>query len=172
MELGANVTPQLPLPSAQSPEIHRESTPATVTTLLRWQVPAVVQASPHLEPAVRLCERMAAQVDERGSVGAAGKAHHKSWVLAMEALLRIDGHSPDDVRRVLDWLDRGADDVADFWRGNVLCPAKLRIRWGQMQIQYHAQRRRQMGGRRQGLAEAAGVDGIMADALARHGGAG
>lgn len=169
MNVGVNATRQLPLQASQVPEIHRESALASVRTLLRWQVPAIVEASPHLEPAIRLCELMARQVEDRGAAGAADRAHNKGWVLEMEKLLRIDGRTPEQVAKVLAWLDRGADDVASFWQTNVLCPQKLRLRWAQMEMQYVRLRRRQVGGRRQGLAEATGVDSLIRRTLAENG---
>lgn len=168
MTLGVHATPSLPLPSPQLPETHRESTPATVTTLLPWQVPAVVAESGHLEPAIRLCELMARQVEDRGYVGVAAKAHHKRWVLAMEKMLRIDGRDPEQVAKVLAWLDRGADEIALFWQSNVLSPDKLRLQWDRMAHQYRNLRRRQIGGRRQGLAEATGVDARIRRTLAEN----
>jgi hypothetical protein len=166
MQLGVHATPSLPLPSPQLPEIHRETSLAPVRSLLRWQVPQVVQESPHLEPAVRLCELMARQLEDRGYCGSAGKCHQKRWVLDMEKLLRIDGREPEQVARVLAWLDRGADDVALFWQTNVLSPAKLRLQWDRMSHQYRNLRRKQMGGKRSGLAAAAGVEDHLRRTLA------
>jgi hypothetical protein len=170
MNVGVNATRQLPLQASPVPEIHRECTAlAPVRTLLRWKVPEVVAESPHLESAVRLCELMARHVEERGVVGTLSKAHSKSWVLAMEKLLRLDGRTPEQVAKVLCWLDRGADDVSDFWQANVLCPSKLRLRWATMELQYVRLRRRQVGGRRQGLAEATGVDSLIRRTLDENG---
>jgi hypothetical protein len=138
-----------------------------VFTLLHWQVPAIVAESAHLEPAIRLSEKMAQQVEERGAVGATRKAHQKGWVLDMEKLLRLDERSPEQVVKVLDWLHHGRDDVSSFWQVNVLCPGKLRLRWDQMRMQYERLRRRQAGGRRSGLAEATGADVIIDRLLAR-----
>jgi hypothetical protein len=168
MTLGVHATPSLPLPSPQLPEIHRETSLAPVRSLLRWQLPTVVAESPHLEPAVRLCELMARQVEERGDVGAVRKAHNKGWVLAMEKILRLDGRDPEQVAKVLTWLHRGADDVSSFWQANVLCPEKLRLRWATMEMQYRRLRQRQVGGRRQGLAEATGVDSLISQTLAEN----
>jgi hypothetical protein len=126
-----------------------------------------VEESPHLEQAVRLCELMAYQVEERGCAGAAAKSHNKGWVLEMEKILRLDGRDPDRVAKVLAWLHRGADDVSSFWQANVLCPQKLRLRWAQMEMQYNRMRQRQVGGRRQGLAEATGVDRLIKQTLAQ-----
>ena len=49
--------------------------------------------------------------------------HHQlqSWCKDMDKLLRIDKATPDDVKRVIDWVVEDS-----FWAKNVLCPASLR----------------------------------------------
>lgn len=105
---------------------------------LTWQVPAIVASSGFLANALLLCDYMAEQVAERGDSRAALRARTKAWVLPMEALLRVDEREAEHVRRVLDWLHRGADEPSSFWRLNVLAPSSLRARWERMGQQYAA----------------------------------
>lgn len=102
---------------------------------LGWEPPAVVAKSGLLDAAVELAQLMAAQLSDRGHA-TSEKGTTKRWVLDMEALLRIDERTPQHVRTVLGWLDKGDDDVAGFWRTVVLSPANLRAKWTQMAEQY------------------------------------
>lgn len=130
---------------------------------LTWQVPGVVMRDGYLATAIDLCAYMAEQVAERGDSRASAKAASKAWVLPMEAILRVDGHDAAHVRRVLDWLHAGHDDVAAFWRGNVLSPSSLRSRWERMGHQYAAKRRQRPSKQAQVLT---GTDGPrLADAI-------
>lgn len=101
-------------------------------------LPAVVMRSGHLDEARRLCDVMAALLVERGHKASPSS---KRWLLDMEALLRIDEREPGHVERVLRWLHAGRDDVSAFWRGNVLSPGKLRLRWSVMAEQYERMRK-------------------------------
>lgn len=86
-------------------------------------------------------------------------SERRTWNADMEKLLRIDGHAPADVERVLRWLHAGQDPIAEFWRANILSPVKLRSRWGQMKHQYEAHRRR-----RQGAGNLGGITDLRFDA--------
>jgi len=98
-------------------------------------LPKVVMESPKLTDAYRLCKVLASSLEQRGE-RINGKAATNAWVREMEALLRIDGRSPEDVERVLRWLDEGADPVSSWWQPNVRSPAKLREKWHTMGEQY------------------------------------
>lgn len=129
------------------------------------RLPAVVESSPHLEDARRLCRLLAESLERRGEVGASRKAETRGWVTAMEALLRIDGRDAGHVERVIAWLDEGRSDVAAFWRANVRSPDKLRARWVQMQEQVE-RRRAGGGGSRSEVLVAPGA-GSLGDAVRR-----
>lgn len=105
-------------------------------------LPSVVTESPHRADAERLCAHMASLLEQRGE-RVNGKAQSKSWLVPMEALLRIDGRDPAHVERVLSWLDAGEGDVASFWRPNIRSPEKLRAKWVQMGEQVARSRRPQ-----------------------------
>ena len=138
--------------------ISAEIVPIAGELRFTWNVPAIVTSSPHLPAAVALCDYLAAQLEERGEARTRERARSKNWVLPMEAMLRLDGRDPEVVRRTLDWLHHGADDIASFWQSNILSPRKLRAKWNQMRMQYERMRRRQMYGKQAGLVKAAGID--------------
>lgn len=148
-----------------------------VRTLLRWTPGPLVAASPHLEPAVRLCELMGQQLEDRAArAGAVASAHTRAWVVPMEQLLRLDlapqNHDrppADRVAATLTWLHRAPDEVAQFWQTVVLSPANLRKHWDKMAAQLGALRRRQATGRQSGLAAATGADAVIAATLAERG---
>lgn len=113
--------------------------PSTITQELWGKLPAVVRTSGHAEAAHELCGRLALQLAERGyRPGEVGQR----WLVDMEAILRVDGRTPAQVVRVIDWLDEGKDNVAAFWRTNVRSPAKLRAEWTRMAEQYRELRDR------------------------------
>ena len=129
------------------------------------RLPAVVEASPHLADARRLCRLLADSLEARGEVGAGRKAETRVWLVAMDALLRIDGRDAEHVERVIRWLDEGRSDVAGFWRSNIRSPDKLRARWAQMEEQ--VQRRRAGGGGSRSEVLVAPGAGRLADAVRR-----
>jgi len=107
-------------------------------------LPAVVETSEHLEVARLLCTLLADSLERRGE-RVNGKATSGGWLSDMEALLRLDGRSPEAVAKVIRWLDTGTDETAGFWRANIRSPLKLRAKWVQMGEQY-AQRSRARAG--------------------------
>jgi hypothetical protein len=114
---------------------------ACTRTALAWVPPAVVRGSGFLDAACELCVHFAGQVEERGDRRARDRALSRAWVLPMEAILRLDGREPRQVRVVMDWLHAGRDEPSSFWRNNVLAPSTLRSRWDRMAVQYKAARR-------------------------------
>ena len=148
-----------------------------VRTLLRWTPGPLLAASDWLEPAVRLCELMGQQLEDRSvRAGAVASAHNRAWVVPMEALLRLDlapqDHPrtpPERVAATLGWLHTAPDEVAQFWQTVVLSPANLRKHWPKMAAQLAGLRRRQVGGRSSGLAQASGADQVIAQALRDRG---
>lgn len=122
----------------------RDAAVAAPTRSTSWEIPKVALDGGHLDDAIALCMKFAGQLSERGYVkpeAVTSTACSKRWVLDMEQLLRLDGRDPGQVRRVLDWLHAGTDEVASFWRTNVRSPAKLREKWAVMAEQYERQRR-------------------------------
>jgi hypothetical protein len=95
--------------------------------------PAPAVVDPTLAHARRLCVLLADSIADRDSKR---PSISDAWVRDMERLMRIDGRAPEDVERVIRWLDRGADDVASFWQPNVRSPKKLREKWDQMREQH------------------------------------
>jgi hypothetical protein len=75
----------------------------------------------------RLCDRLADAIEANGSrrpvVG-------KTWLEACDRMLRLDGRTPEQVERAIDWCQ--ADE---FWRANVLSMPKLRDKFDQMRLQ-------------------------------------
>jgi hypothetical protein len=90
------------------------------------------------DDARRLADLMADLIASRD--GAKRPTVTRSWLTAMDRLIRLDGRAPDQIERTLRWLDAAADPVSEFWRPNVRSPEKLRERWDQMREQ-HASRR-------------------------------
>jgi hypothetical protein len=108
---------------------------------LTWVPPAVVRGGGFLDDALALCAEFAAQVEERGDRRASNRALTRAWVLPMEAMIRLDGHEPAAIRKVMAWLHAGRDEPSAFWRNNVLSPTTLRTRWDRMATQYAAAKR-------------------------------
>lgn len=107
---------------------------------LSWTPSDVSARHGSLPDALRLCALFADVLRRRGVRVPEGRERSKVWVEPMEAVLRIDGRTPEQVERVVAWLDAGADRVSHFWQANVLSPTKLRERWDQMQQQYQRER--------------------------------
>lgn len=96
--------------------------------------PAEAGDDPARSDARDLCNLLADSIAGRG---AKRPNVTDAWVTEMERLVRIDGHSAEDVARVIRWLDTGRDDVAAFWQPNIRSPQKLRSQWDQMREQHH-----------------------------------
>lgn len=116
-------------PSVDQPSVEQRGRTADAA------LPSRVEGSEFLPAARALCEQMAASLERRGE-RASHKAKAAAWVRPMEAILRIDGRSPDDVAKVLRWLDEGSDPVSAWWQPNVRSPGKLREKWHTMGEQY------------------------------------
>lgn len=101
------------------------------------------QENPNLEPARALCDSFADLIE---ASGARRPTVTQRWVTDMDRLIRIDGHEPDQVMRVLRWLYTSSDEVAQFWAPNVRSPAKLRERWDQIAAQVKRRRQQQTPG--------------------------
>lgn len=108
---------------------------------LGWVVPTIALEGGYLDDALNLCEHLATTLRARGVLVPAPRARSKAWVIPMEAMLRLDARTPDQARRVIDWLAGGRDRTSAFWQGNVLSPDKLRMRWDQMGQQYRSSNR-------------------------------
>jgi hypothetical protein len=88
--------------------------------------------------AERLCHLLADCIGQRGSKR---PTVTKRWLTDMDRLLRLDGREPNEVERVVRWLDSARDDIAAFWQPNVRSPGTLRAKWDQMSEQYARRRR-------------------------------
>lgn len=51
----------------------------------------------------------------------------KTWLQAIDRLIRIDGYTPDEIRQVIDWSQRD-----EFWQDNILSAGKLRKQFDQL----------------------------------------
>lgn len=51
-----------------------------------------------------------------------------SWANEIRLMRTIDQRRPDQIRYLCNWIARDG-----FWRGNVMCPAKLREKWDQLE---------------------------------------
>ena len=52
------------------------------------------------------------------------------WVTEMERMVRIDGRTPEQIRRAVDWVSQD-----DFWSMNVRSPQKLRKHWERLRLE-------------------------------------
>ena len=82
--------------------------------------------------AIELCQGLARSIHSRGS-----KMPNitRGWVSDMEKLLRIDGHTVDEVRDMIIWLHHGKTQSAAFWQTNIRSPKKLRVHFDRMREQ-------------------------------------
>jgi hypothetical protein len=53
----------------------------------------------------------------------------QEWAADMDKLIRIDGRTDDRIKHVIDWCRRD-----DFWKTNILSPAKLRKQFDQLEM--------------------------------------
>ncbi len=97
----------------------------------------------------RLCEHLAQRIVENGSKR---PAITTAWLKDMDRLLRLDGRTPDQVERAIDWCQADA-----FWRANILSPRKLREKFETLRLQA---KRKNDSTRTSGIA--------MVDELERH----
>lgn len=51
----------------------------------------------------------------------------QSWAKQIDFMIRLDGRTPDEIRRVIDWCQNDS-----FWKGNILSTAKLREKFDQL----------------------------------------
>ena len=114
--------------------------------------PSESRESGEIEPApdprvTQLCELLADSMLSRPTVTKKPQIT-KSWLADMDKLIRIDGRDPDDIERVIRWLDTTPDETSTFWAPNVRSPRKLREKWDQMAEQVHAARQRRNGSAR------------------------
>lgn len=86
--------------------------------------PTVVDLRP--EPQ-RLAELLASLIEANGSTR---PTVTPAWVTAIERMNRIDGRTWQEIEGAIRWAQ--ADD---FWRANVLSPAKLRAKYDQLRLQ-------------------------------------
>lgn len=62
----------------------------------------------------------------------------KVWVTDMERLIRLDQKDATEVEFIIRWAQGD-----DFWRTNILCPAKLRKQYDRLRLQAEADYRKQ-----------------------------
>ena len=67
-----------------------------------------------------------------GQTPAAIERKLNGWAVHLDRLVRIDGATPESVRRVIDYVHRGP---REFWRSNILGGAKLRKQYDRLRIE-------------------------------------
>lgn len=76
------------------------------------------------EDVIELCNHLASWIVRNGNrkptVG-------KTWMQAIDRLIRIDEYTPDNIRQVIDWCQQD-----EFWQGNILSAGKLRKQFDQL----------------------------------------
>ena len=80
-------------------------------------------STPEMEEARELCEYLVDNLEIEANVS-------KRWLTEMERLVRIDGRTPDQVRKCVDWLTTN-----DFWSMNCRSPQKLRKHWERLRLE-------------------------------------
>ena len=82
---------------------------------------------------IALCEHLAAKARANGHTANPGK----SWHRACRQMIDIDGHTPDQIRKAIDWA------TADpFWSSNIASMRKLREKYSTLRAQAAGQQRR------------------------------
>lgn len=76
------------------------------------------------EDVTALCNHLADWITRNGNrkptVG-------KTWMQAIDRLIRIDEYTPDNIRQVIDWCQQD-----EFWQANILSAGKLRKQFDQL----------------------------------------
>ena len=62
----------------------------------------------------------------------------KTWLQAIDRLIRIDEYTPDQIRQVIDWSQQD-----EFWQGNIMSASKLRKQFDQLKTRMLQSRNRQ-----------------------------
>ena len=129
--------PDRPETEGSETEPHRnnglvETTERPATT--ERDVPSSKAAADGWDDAAKLCDYLAQAIAESG--GCKPPNVTRAWVTEMEKLVRIDEHTPDEVRRAIDWTHR-ADPSSNgaWWQDKVLSPQALRRHYPKLQRQ-------------------------------------
>lgn len=112
------------------------TTTATATTTFPRGNSAKPDGSdnPPSKDVVRLCDLLAELIRNNGNrVGTVGKRWHD----ACDRLIRIDGHSPDEIEDVIRWSQQD-----EFWIPNILSMPKLREKFDTLRGQMRSQRKK------------------------------
>lgn len=75
-----------------------------------------------LELANFLADKIASNGSKRPTVS-------KAWIIDMDRLMRLDGRTRNQVMSAIEWCQND-----DFWRSNILSPAKLRSKYDQLRL--------------------------------------
>jgi hypothetical protein len=117
----------------------------------------------------RVCELVAGHVAAlHREVGLGGRPAPsrpwpKVWLTHARLLIDSDGVAPEHVEAAVAWM-AGPSTRAEFWRGNVRTPRKLREYWPRMVLDARAERAGRRRGRPPTSPEtSAGLDKVMAD---------
>lgn len=111
---------------------HADATGKTVATADAPSLPVPSQSTtPKTPPAPRpevtdICDRLA---DRIAGNGVRRPTITKSWQDAARRLIDVDGYTPEEITRVIDWCQ--ADD---FWKSNILSMTKLREKFTALKL--------------------------------------
>lgn len=64
----------------------------------------------------------------------------QTWCGDVDSILRLDKRDSNELREVIDWIYNDS-----FWRTNILCPAKLRQKYDQLNAKRLAQKQSKGG---------------------------
>ena len=89
--------------------------------------PSIEPSSVFMSEALELCNLLSNLIHENGS--RLPKVTPK-WVQDMEKIMRLDGRTFQQVEMAIRWCQN-----SQFWRANILSPAKLRDKYDQLRLQ-------------------------------------
>lgn len=114
------------------PSTEQEYSSSALVATPQSDVPNLSSAftsSPYKDEAYGLCTLLVELMSANG-VKCPKTAHSKRWLEAMDQIMRIDGHDPLEVERVLRW-----SQASPFWHSNILSPQKFREKFPTLQVQ-------------------------------------
>lgn len=76
--------------------------------------------------AEQLCDLLKQRMEANG---VKTKPVTTAWLRQMDAIMRLDKHTPDDIRAVIEWCQSDP-----FWRCNILSPKKLREKFETLRL--------------------------------------
>lgn len=90
---------------------------------------------------VDLADLMASTIDSRLGQDAPAKRNMLTWANEIRLMREQDKRPADAIRALFAWSQQD-----QFWRGNILSPAKLRLQWSTLAAQRNEDRKKREGG--------------------------